>query len=80
MFEHVYFNKEAKREEARAEHIVEALYHYYLEHPEQMAIERFEDYQKGEGATAVKDYVASMSDRYAVNRYQELFIPKFWIL
>ncbi|MDN5352939.1 MAG: hypothetical protein PWQ12_1860, partial [Clostridiales bacterium] len=39
----------------------------------------FEDYQRGEGATAVKDFVASMSDRYAVNLYKKLFIPKFWL-
>uniref|UniRef100_UPI003CCABC65 deoxyguanosinetriphosphate triphosphohydrolase n=1 Tax=Fusibacter bizertensis TaxID=1488331 RepID=UPI003CCABC65 len=79
MFENVYFNKEAKKEEERAEYIVEALYNYYKEHPDQMPSERFDDYDKRDGINAVKDYVASMSDRFAVNVYKELFIPKFWL-
>ena len=79
MFEHVYYNKDAKKEEERAEYIVEALYEYFKLHPELMPPERFEDYSMSEGIEAVKDYVASMSDRYAVNLYKELFIPKFWL-
>lgn len=79
MFENVYYNKEAKKEEERAEYIVESLYEYYKNKPELMPDERFEDYQHGDGIEAVKDYVASMSDRYAVNLYKELFIPKFWL-
>ena len=79
MFQNVYLNKEAKKEEARAEYIVEALYDYYLKNPEQMPEERFEDYKEGEGIESIKDYVASMSDRYAVSKYKELFIPKFWL-
>lgn len=79
MFEHVYLNKDAKKEEERAEYIVESLYNYYLENPDKMPEERAEDYHKSEGLEAVKDYVASMSDRYAVNVYKEIFIPKFWL-
>lgn len=79
MFENVYFNKEAKKEEERAEYIVESLYNYYKEHPEQMPPERFDDYNNRDGINAVKDYIASMSDRFAVNVYKELFIPKFWL-
>lgn len=78
MFENVYYNNEAKSEESRAEHIVETLYYYFLEHPDQMPDERYEDYTNGEDNESVKDYVASMSDRYAVNLYKDLFIPKFW--
>ena len=44
-----------------------------------MPEERAEDYHKSEALEAVKDYVASMSDRYAVNVYKEIFIPKFWL-
>ncbi len=79
MFEHVYLNKEAKKEEARAESIVESLYNYYIQNPDRMPEERVEDYHRSEGLEAIKDYVASMSDRYAVNIYKEIFIPKFWL-
>lgn len=79
MFESVYYNKEAKKEEERAESIVETLYDYFKKNPDQMPVERFEDYKCGDDIEAVKDYVASMSDRYAVNLYKEIFIPKFWL-
>ena len=79
MFESVYYNKEAKKEEERAESIVETLYDYFKKNPDQMPIERFEDYKNGDDIESVKDYVASMSDRYAVNLYKEIFIPKFWL-
>lgn len=78
MFENVYYNIQAKSEEIRAAHIVKALYAYFLEHPDEMPDDRQRDYHQGEGAEAVKDYVASMSDRYAVNLYKDLFIPQFW--
>ncbi len=78
MFEHVYLNKVAKKEEGKAEHVVKALYQYYLDHPEQMPEDRYGDYKGGEGYRAVKDYLASMSDRYAIAKYQTIFIPSFW--
>jgi dGTPase len=78
MFDNVYYNPDAKREEIRAAHIVKTLYYYFLEHPDQMPKERYNDYVSGEKNESVKDYVASMSDRYAVNLFKDLFIPKFW--
>ncbi len=79
MFERVYFNKTAKGEEGKAAHIVEELYNYYLKNPELMPEDRYADYQNGEGSIAVRDYIASMSDRYAVTKYESLFVPRFWL-
>ncbi|MGX8794682.1 deoxyguanosinetriphosphate triphosphohydrolase [Fusibacter sp. JL298sf-3] len=78
MFKNVYLNEQAKGEEKRAASIVETLYHYYLEHPDEMPTDRYSDYQNGEDIDAVKDYIAGMSDRYAVNLYKKIFIPRFW--
>lgn len=78
MFEHVYLNKTAKKEEVRAEHIVEALYGFFKDHPDRMPGAWYEDYERGDGIEAVKDYIASMSDRYAVSVYKSLFVPSFW--
>lgn len=78
MFKNVYYNLQAKAEEVRAAHIVKQLYAYFSENPSEMPEERFFDYNNGEHMEAVKDYIASMSDRYAVNLYKELFIPRFW--
>lgn len=79
MFERVYLNLEAKREETKAMAVVEYLYHYFVEHPDRMPMEHFERYESGEGIEAVKDYVAGMTDRYAVQKYKDLAIPNFWV-
>ena len=78
MFEHVYLDINAKSEEGRARHIVSSLYYHFLDHPDQMSLERYEDYLSGHTKVAVKDYIAGMSDRFAVKLYSEIFIPKFW--
>lgn len=78
MFQKVYFNKTAKKEEDRAAHVVESLYAYFSAGPEKMPESWYEDYRGADGIEAVKDYIASMSDRYAISIYKSLFIPSFW--
>lgn len=78
MFKNVYHNPHAKSQEKKAAHIISELYAYYMKHPEKMPVERYDDYIKGHESNAVKDYIAGMSDRYAVNLYKTLFIPEFW--
>ncbi|MDO4555217.1 MAG: deoxyguanosinetriphosphate triphosphohydrolase [Lachnospiraceae bacterium] len=78
MFENVYRNPGAKTEEKKARKLLAALFEYYIENP----IELSEEYRKlaeTEGTeTAVCDYIAGMTDRYAVMKFQELFQPRFW--
>lgn len=78
MFDNVYLNKEAKGEEEKAMTIVKELYRYFTSNPEEMPAERYEDYLKNKTTESIKDYIAGMSDRYAVQRYMDLFVPKFW--
>jgi len=77
MFEQVYLNKEAKREEIKARYIVKSLYKYFSEHPKALPQEHYADYQSI-GDEAVKDYIAGMTDRYAVGKYTSIYVPKFW--
>lgn len=77
MFERVYLNKEAKKEEVKARYIVKSLYRYFSEHPKALPAERYEDYSLV-GNEAVKDYIAGMTDRYAVKKYKSIYLPKFW--
>ena len=81
MFENVYKNKDTKREEKKINHIIEPLFEHYLYHMEELPkynIRRVE--QEGETKEqAVCDYIAGMTDHYAVETYKEIFIPKFWI-
>lgn len=78
LFERVYYNPIAKQEENKAKLLLETLYTYFISHaslmpPEYLAIPEKEDVHR-----AVCDYISGMSDGYAVDLYQELFIPKSW--
>lgn len=80
MFENVYHNEKVKKHEDlhRVETIIRSLYNYYLKHPEFLPKERQELIEEYGTAEIVKDHVAGMTDRYALNIYNEIFIPKGW--
>ncbi len=78
MFERVYSRDWAANESQKAEHIVGELVHYYMEHPSQMPNEYLEIVYREGTQRAVCDYVACMTDAYAVKTYQKLFIPPFF--
>ena len=79
MFENIYSLKsEAKKEELKAEEIVCRLFSYYMENIQKLPA----DYSKMRGEypdeQLVCDYIAGMTDRYAINEYVKLFIPTQW--
>lgn len=79
MFAEVYTNKIAKAEEAKAEQLVETLYGYYLEHIDDLPYYLKSRMTKGDSRERVVcDYISSMTDRFAIARFQELFVPKAW--
>ena len=80
MFEEVYTNPVAKGEEGKAEEIVKALYGYFLQSPARLPEEYRLDLEKYGSARAVCDYIAGMTDHYAVDLYRDLYIPKFWMI
>lgn len=80
MFEQVYRNPMAVSEEKKARNVVAALFEFYMEHPETMPEEYIAIADRDGKEMAVCDYIAGMTDRYAVMKFQELFQPKFWSL
>jgi len=78
MFENVYFNEEAKKEEHKASLVIEALYNYFLEHPSQLPQARYQDFLKYKNSDAIKDYIAGMTDHYAISKYKKIFVPEVW--
>ncbi len=78
MFETVYTDPVAKSEEGRAIHLVERLYDYYLHHPEELKGEYAGILEKEGVNAAVCDYIAGMTDRFAVQVYTDLFVPQTW--
>ncbi len=78
LFENVYVNSAAKAEEAKAKTLLEELYWYFFDHPEKMPKFYF-DRVEGEGlGRTVCDYISAMTDRYAIDKYKEIFIPEVW--
>lgn len=78
MFEFVYKSEYAKSEEKKVPHLVESLYNYFLKHPK-LLDEELRQIAEEEGVQrAVCDYIAGMTDPYAVQLYEDIFIPKFW--
>ncbi len=82
MFENVYLNSVVKREESKAEKLVESLYEYYLREHESLP-EEYKRLMEEKGVSrdrAVCDFVSSMSDRYAIYIFESLYMPKSWSL
>ena len=78
MFEQVYKNPAAKSEEGKAEEIIKTLYRYFVSRPEQLPC-FYRGIAEKEGAErAVCDYIAGMTDRYAVELFENLFVPRSW--
>lgn len=79
MFERVYQNPEAKGEEGKAEILVETLYDYYLHHLELLPEDLLSLMEKGEPRERIVcDYIGAMTDRFAIAKYEEIYIPKSW--
>lgn len=78
MFERVYKNPKAKGEEAKARDILKRLYEYYIRHPEAIPAD-FRPQMDFDGMErTVCDYIAGMTDKYAMYKFDELFIPLAW--
>ena len=80
MFSNVYMNPKAKGEEDKAVHLIRQLYEYYIEHLELLPNQFLEalERQGEEKEQVVCDYIAGMTDNYAVKKYEEYFMPEAW--
>ena len=78
MFEFVYRNPVAKGEESKAQDMIARLFEFYQQNPDDLPPD-YQDIRAREGVDrAVCDYIAGMTDNYAVAKYSEAFIPLAW--
>ena len=78
MFENVYTNPLAKGEEIKAQQMLEFLFEYYLQDPDRLPAD-FQEIRAEEGAErAICDYIAGMTDPYAVEQFKQIYIPMGW--
>ena len=78
LFDRVYLRDEARSEQEKAIALVRTLFAHYLDHPDEVP----EEYHRAPGdlPTRVADYIAGMTDRYALRIYEQLFLPQGWLL
>lgn len=79
MFEHVYTNPVAKGEEKKAKEMIHQLYDYYIDHIELLPgkfLAMLDADEKKE--RVVCDYIAGMTDQYAITKFSEYFLPQAW--
>jgi dGTPase len=78
LFDRVYLRDEARAEQDKAIGLVRTLFAHYLDHPNQVP----EEYHRAPGdlPTRVADYIAGMTDRFALRVYEQLFLPQGWLL
>ena len=78
MFDAVYRNPVAKGEESKAQAMIARLFEYYQKDPDQLPPD-FQDIRVREGVDrAVCDYIAGMTDKFAVDTYVSVFVPMSW--
>ena len=78
MFENVYIGSVAKKEESKAELMIEELYLYLLKKPDLLPADSQKAIETEGLERTVLDYVAGMSDRYALKKFQQIYIPVSW--
>lgn len=80
MFRMVYTNPLAKKEEGKAISMLENLFSYYMEHPENMSSEyKYLIEEKGQTRErTVCDYLSGMTDQYSMAKFREINIPRAW--
>lgn len=78
MFERVYHNKTAKSEDGKVKNMITFLYEHFSAHPESIPKEYMKYAERDGISVATADFIAGMTDRYALGCFTELFVPKVW--
>lgn len=78
MFERLYYNPVAKNEEKKVDDFIHRLFTYFCQRPEKLPKEYLDISKKDGVERAVCDYIAGMTDTYALELYETIFIPKGW--
>ena len=78
LYERVYLNPVAKGEEIKVDDMIKRMFYYYTTNSDKLPSEYDYIREKDGVERAVLDYIAGMTDRYAVLLFSEMYIPKSW--
>ncbi|MGI6591401.1 MAG: deoxyguanosinetriphosphate triphosphohydrolase [Eggerthellaceae bacterium] len=75
LFSHIYRSEVVMTEVRKAQRLLAALFDFLMQHPSQVP-EEFSRVSPDDQVRAVADYLAGMTDRFAVSLYRDLFVPR----
>ncbi|MFW5649528.1 MAG: deoxyguanosinetriphosphate triphosphohydrolase [Candidatus Alkaliphilus sp. MAG34] len=75
MFKNVYYGESCSQEKKKAEFIVESLYTYFINHPEEMPLKYYSSTNEEGLERGVTDFIASCTDSYAIQLFYDKFVP-----
>ncbi|MBO7520299.1 MAG: deoxyguanosinetriphosphate triphosphohydrolase, partial [Clostridia bacterium] len=78
LFEAVYKNPTAKSEESKVVNIITGIFEHIIKNPQVLSGEYEKIAQEDGLSRAAADYIAGMTDHFAVATFEEIYIPKFW--
>jgi dGTPase len=78
LYERVYVGSEAKAEVGKVDHLIGALFQYFCGHIEELPAELQANPRDEPVERLVVDYIAGMTDRFAISTFERLFVPKSW--
>jgi dGTPase len=78
LFKNVYTNKMVKGEEEKAIEMLGTLFAYFVKNPQEMPPIFVKNLDSEPVERCVCDYISSMTDRYAVDLFRELYVPNSW--
>jgi dGTPase len=79
LFNTVYMNEKIKKNFDKAKKVIKELYEYFCENQDEFKIIYPRDSRKGEThERVVCDFIASMTDSYAITLYERIFLPRRW--
>lgn len=79
MFDRVYKSAEATREEEKVRTLIERLFEYYCNNTQALPAELRKNIGRDGTERVVCDHIASMTDRYAISTFEEIYVPKIWL-
>jgi dGTPase len=78
LFENVYNPLNERPDTLRAQHVLRELFAHFCDNIEELPLEYRSAHGNDSPRRLVVDYIASMTDRFAVELYQQLFVPRYW--
>lgn len=80
LFARVYHGSAAKADVSKAQRLLHELFEYFVAHPAEIGDEARRTLEAGHTSVhrAVCDFLAGMTDRFAIRTHERLFVPRAW--